>query len=386
MSPSRSSRLAWVICAAAVVLLATSVVLALLNGLDAPADWGTGAYPLLVCIPGTAFPIVGALIASRRPDNTVGWIFLVMGLGIGSQLAASEYALYAFETQGHGSSIARLVAWYGSWASFPYTMSIYVILLFPDGRLPSRRWRGVAALIAVAILGQNLAAALRPHTLDPLSVRNPLGIAPAGLWSAIDAASFPLLAIGALGAAASMVVRFRRGQGLERQQLKWFLFSAGLLATAAPFEKATPLAEDLVTVLFSGLAVAAGVAILRHGLYDIDVVINRALVYGALTATLAGVYLGVVLLVQILLNPSSDFAIATSTLAVAAVFRPARARIQEIVDRRFYRRRYDAARTLEAFGVRVRNEVDLTDIEAELRSVVLATVQPVHVSLWLRDP
>jgi hypothetical protein len=381
-----TARLAWVLCAVAVALLATSVVLAIANGLESSEDWGTGAYPLLVCIPAATFPVVGALIASRRPGNAVGWVCLAIGLGIGAQLAATRYAAYALDTDPQATSAERWVAWYGAWASFPYTASLFVILLFPDGRLPSRRWRGVAGLAAVGILATNVTDALLPGVMAPLSITNPLGLdgAKAAL-QAINAVAFPLTALGALGAGASIVVRFRRGRGIERQQVKWFAFVATLLAIAVPFEGTTPLVQDLVTVLFAGLPAAAGIAILRHGLYDIDVVINRTLVYGALTATLAVAYLSAVLLLQLVLSPSSDIAIAVSTLAVAALFRPARARIQEVVDRRFYRHKYDATRTLEIFGARVRNEVDLTQLEADLRAVVSETMQSADVSLWLRQ-
>lgn len=386
MSVRSTARLAWVLCAVALGLLATSVVLAITNGLRSSDDWGTGAYPLLVCIPGATFPVVGALIASRRPGNAVGWVCLAIGLGIGAQLAASRFAVYALDTTPEATSAVHWVAWYGNWSTFPYLASVFVILLFPDGRLPSRRWRGVAGLAIVGILAMNIADALIPGAMAPLSITNPLGLAGAkAALQTIDAVAFSLTLLCFLGAGASIVVRFRRGRGIERQQIKWFAFVATMLAIVAPFEAATPLVEDLVTVLFAGLPAAAGIAILRHGLYDIDVVINRTLVYGALTATLAAACLSVVLLLQLALSPSSDIAIAASTLAVAALFRPARARIQEVVDRCFYRQKYDAARTLEILGARVRNEVDLTELDADLRAVVFETMQPAHVSLWLRD-
>jgi hypothetical protein len=382
----RTARLAWILCAVALGLLVASVVLALLNGLVPSSSWGTRAYPLLVCVAGATFPVVGALIASRRPGNAVGWVCLAIGVGIATELVATQYALYALETAPGAIPAGSTVGWYGYWASFPFTSCIFVILLFPDGRLPSRRWRPVAALAAVGILGGNIAAALLPGVMHPLSIRNPIGLdAAKPALEVVDAVSFPLLALGVIGAGASIAVRFRRGNGVERQQIKWFVFVAALLAMVVPFEGTTPLVQDLVTVVFAGLPAAAGIAILRHGLYDIDNVINRTLVYGALTATLAAAYLGAVLLLQLVLSPSSGIAVAASTLAVAALFGPARRTIQDSVDRRFYRRKYDAARTLEAFGARLRNQVDLTELESALRSVVLDTVQPAHVSLWLRD-
>jgi hypothetical protein len=383
-SPRNTARLAWLLCAVALSLLATSVILAIANGLQSSDEWGTGAYPLLVCIPAATFPVVGALIASRRPGNAVGWVCLAIGVGIGAQLAATRYAV-TLDADSPATSAGRWVAWFGVWASFPFTSSVFVILLFPDGRLPSRGWRGVAAMAIAGIVAGNIASALTPGALAPLSITNPAGLDGAtNALQIIGAVAFAVFALSIVGAGASIVARFRRGDGVERRQIKWFAFAATLLALAVPFEGTTPLVQDLVTVLAAGLPAAAGVAILRHGLYDIDVVINRTLVYGALTATLAAAYLSAVLLLQLVLNPSSHVAIATSTLAVAALFRPARARIQEVVNRRFYRSKYDAARTLETFGARVRNEVDLNELEANLRAVVLETMQPAEVSLWLR--
>ncbi len=387
MSQTRTSQLAWVLCAAALALLAGAFGLALANDLHRSTDWGTKAYPLLVCIPAATFSLVGALIASGRPRHRIGWVCLMLGLGICSQELAGQYGYYGLETHARDLPGARIVAWYAYWGIFPYVGCVFVILLFPTGELLSPRWRVVAVSSAVGILGACVAAALKPGPLAPLDVTNPVGVESAkGFLSTLDAVSTPIIALSAIAAAVSMVLRFRRGQGLERQQIKWFAFVAALLAAIVPFEPVTPLAQDAVTVVFAGLPAAAGIAILRHGLYDIDVVINRTLVYGALTATLAATYLSVVLLLQLVLNPSSDVAVATSTLAVAGLFRPARARIQALVDRRFYRSRYDAARTLEHFGTRVRDQVDLAELEADLRGVVSETVQPVHVSLWLRDP
>jgi hypothetical protein len=207
-------------------------------------------------------------------------------------------------------------------------------------------------------------------------------------------AGFITLFFTILFGAAAIVVRFRRATGEERLQLKWFasagaLFALACIAYIVPF---SPLPSDtagqaLILLAFAGIPVAAGVAILRYRLYDIDVVINRTLVYGGVTATLAAAYLGTVLLLQLALSPlteESDLAVAGSTLAVAALFRPARAWIQRFVDRRFYRSRYDAARTLEAFGARVRNEVDLDKLGGELRTVVAETMRPSGVSIWLR--
>jgi hypothetical protein len=248
-------------------------------------------------------------------------------------------------------------------------------------------------LTGLAIAGFLAAPALRPGPMPDAAVKgrvNPVGIAGAGplLDTVASVAGVSLLIAIALGT-VSLVLRFRRSHGAERLQLKWFAFSSALFALACAlgflvFSQDDVLFGVVVVGAFSAIPVAAGVAILRHRLYDIDVVINRALVYGSLTATLGATYLALVLLVGLAVG-RSGFAVAVSTLAVAALFRPARARIQGAVDRRFYRRRYDAARTLEAFGVRLRDELDLEALGADLRRVVGETVQPAHVSLWLRS-
>jgi hypothetical protein len=283
-----------------------------------------------------------------------------------------------------------------------FSLGIIVLpLLFPDGRLLSRRWRLVLWL-AVADLALGMASAmLKPGPLElqqSSGIDNPLGVA-GGLSDALRIAELPIGATALILAGASVVVRFRRSRGVERQQLKWFALvgvsTATCLAVAVFFgtvlqiERYNPIAVVAwltgLALLGFGLPIATGFAIFRHRLYDVDVVIRRTLVYGALTATLGAFYLGLVLLIGLAVG-RSNFAIAVSTLAVAALVRPARARIQAAVDQRFYRRRYDAGRTLEAFGSRLRDELDLEALAADLRGVVHDTVQPAHVSVWLRSP
>jgi hypothetical protein len=355
------------------------------------------------------YGFVGALIAARKPANVIGWLLLVIGnlLALGALVDASLLL--------EDAPARAFSAWLSDWTWYVWLTlaGVFLPLLFPTGRPLSPRWRRVVWL-GVAALALSLAGnAFQPGRLDvdsAVPVDNPFGIPGGeGLMDVLARAGDVLAGIAFVLAAASVVIRFRRSRGVERQQLKWFAY-VGLLAAAGlgvamaqvlfgtqPGEDGGGTTLDILgavgwfTALFAivvGIPVATGMAILRHRLYDIDVVINRTLVYGALTATLLLSYLGLVLLLQLTLSPLTEdngLAIAGSTLGVAALFRPARARIQELVDRRFYRRKYDAARTLEGFGARLRDEVELDSLSAELRAVVADTMQPAHVSLWLRE-
>jgi hypothetical protein len=342
------------------------------------------------------FALVGAVVASRLPGNAIGWLFLALALLEALYVLAFGYAQHAL----HGGDLpgARYAAWVSNWAS-PLTplFVIHLLLRFPDGRPVSPRWRvfGWACVPLAALILADYALAPGPieefgGLTNPLS--GPEWLAPIDA----DVAIFVLL----LGAAASLIVRFRRSHGVERQQVKWIAYAAGIIAAFILFSGIATVIFDadgatnsdvagfIFAGVFSGLPVAAGLAILRHGLYDIDVVIKRTLVYGALTAILAATYLGSVLLLGLALGPvteDSKLAVAGSTLAVAAMFGPARARVQAVVDRRFYRSRYDAVRTLEAFAGRLRDEIDLDALGTDLRGVVRETLQPAHVSLWLRS-
>ncbi len=402
MSARGSMRLAWALLALAGALVATSFVFAALNGFERAYNWGTAAgSPFIISVPCLTFAVVGALIASRRRDNAVGWICLGIGVMMAVTFIAGQYALYALETSAGALPGGSLAAWVGQWdwIVFVSLLSIYLVLLFPNGHLASPRWRIIAWLGAAAILTTAAFESFHPGHLPSYEVENPLEVHGAdGLLAVLDPVGYTLLIVALVGAVASMVFRFRRtAPGVERQQLKWFAFAAAVivvsfspimtLSDTAFASDAGRIAQDVVTLFWTGLPLAVAVAILRHRLYDIDVVINRTLVYGSLTATLAATYLGSVLLLQLALNTitsGSSLAVAGSTLAVAGLFRPARARIQEAVDRRFYRRKYDAARTLEGFGARLRDEVALDSLSAELRGVVAETMQPAHMSLWLR--
>jgi hypothetical protein len=286
-----------------------------------------------------------------------------------------------------------LQAWIGEWIWLLGIgpVATFGLLLFPTGRLPSPRWRPVARLAAASLAFAVVALACQPGRLEGTDIENPFGIPGLPHW--LGTAAWVSLLASAAASMASLRARYRAGDALERRQLKWLLYAAALVAAGvlvtAPFEALFGAAgvdaqNATITLTLATVPVAMGIAILRHGLYDIDLVIRRTLVYAVLTATLGATYLTSVLLIGLAVG-HSGFAVAVSTLAVAALFRPALARIQAVVDRRFYRRRYDAARTLEAFGGRLREELDLEALAADLRHVVEDTVQPAHVSLWLRS-
>jgi hypothetical protein len=342
-----------------------------------------------------AFMVVGALIVAHRPGNAVGWVFSAIGLLAVTGALAEEYAGYAVRL-GLGSLPGGVLAgWYGGWAWYP-TVALVVVftpLLFPDGRPPSPRWRPVAWLAGAGTAALVALAAVQPtiELDDGHFVDNPVGVTAVGDPEAGAVGTVLTSALGLLvvAAVASLVVRFRRSRGDERLQLKWFTYAGALL----PLVLLGDLLPDAVnSVLFavaiSLLPVAAGIAILRYRLYDIDRLINRTLVYGLVTALLGGVYAGLVLLAGQLFGDLGDrppsWAVAGATLAVAALFQPARRRVQDLVDRRFNRARYDAARTVDAFSARLRDQVDLDTLSAELLGVVDQTVQPASASLWLR--
>jgi MFS family permease len=395
---NRPALLAWSLCAISVGLVVVSIVFSVLVR-DVPNQGEAGTlFDILLGLGILVFPVVGALIASRRPENSIGWLFCAVGVPLGLSGVANGWATYALFEDPGGLPGGQYAAWLGEWLFLPALFAVppLLFLLFPDGRPPTRRWRPVVHLVAVAIVVATVAGALSPGRLEEQpfrGVENPVGIeAAGGVLDVVSGVGFAALFVSILLAVVALVLRFRRARGEERQQLKWFasagaLFALACIAALSPWMPSSDTAGQLAILLtFACIPVAAGVAILRYRLYDIDLVINRALVYGALTATLAGGYLGLVLLLQLVLSPGSDLAIAGSTLAVAALFRPLRGRIQGLVDRRFYRSRYDAARTLEGFGVRLRNEIDLGTLDAELSAVVRETLQPAHVSLWLRSP
>jgi len=418
MTSHRPSRvpppaLAWALCGLTVAVALASLVIAIADpnaggpahvsasgptASDTP-DGGYVPYAALSALVFSGFAMVGAVVATRRPRNPVGWCFgagaLLWSVGV---LSNGLYWHIAFGDP-HPPAAADYAAWLGTWTFLPaFVLLLAVVpLLFPTGAPPSPRWRAVVWTGAVSGGVATLSNALAPGPLDTADfswVDNPFGIAGLEGLRTVAAASFVLVGASALAGIASLVVRFRRAHGIERQQLRWVAGAACLLvvltvggdAASSLLGSGAGWAGTLLGLLC--VAVAVAIALLRYRLYDLDVVINRTLVYGALTATLAVTYLASVLLLQLLLNGAtgdSGLAVAVSTLAVAGMFRPARARIQHAVDHRFYRRKYDGQRTVDAFSARLRDQVDLSVLEHELGSVVRETLHPAHVSLWLRE-
>jgi hypothetical protein len=361
---------------------------------------------------GGAFPTVGAVIVAHQPRNRIGWLCCAVGLLVGPAFFAQDYAWYALVHRPGSLPGGLAMAWLSQWpllVAFAL-MVTFLLLLFPDGRLVSPRWRIVAWAAAAELAGLWIWIAFAPGPLGAgglETVSNPLGIQwpgpPPRLLAAIVAKALELLinlsALLILLSAASMVVRFRRARGVERQQLKWFTYAplaavlVWLVSSIPALMSGPPtvvvfLRVYVVGAIISvGIPLAIGIAVLRYRLYDIDRLINRTLVYGVLTALLVVVYAAGVFILGQLLNPvggHSELAVAASTLAVAALFQPARRRVQAGVDRRFNRRRYDATKSVAAFSTRLRDEIDLDTLSAELLAVVDQTMEPTRASLWLR--
>jgi hypothetical protein len=338
---------------------------------------------------------VGCLIVRLQPGNRLGWVFLLLGLLVGFLPFSDAYSAYV---AARGIDPNTIFAWFAEWWWIPmnYSLLVFWPFLFPDGRLPGPRWRVPFGVALASCVLASVVAALDP-TLDNedyYEVSNPIGIH--GIHDIESGTTGNVLLIltaaSALAAAASLIVRFRRSRGVERQQIKLIVLSGvalvvGFFVLGGLKELGLPV-EWVYGVLLLVVPVTVGIAILRHGLFDVDLVIRRTVVYGAVSVLLGLAYAGLVLAGQAVFSSfagGSNLAIAVSTLVVAALFLPVRSRVQRVVDRRFYRRRYDAQQTLAAFGARLRQEVELETLTADLRRVVGETMQPVHLSIWLRE-
>jgi hypothetical protein len=396
------------------IFLATVVLFVLTRSAHVPSSSSASrtVIDLLVSVPVLAFPVVGALLASRRPQNPIGWICLADGLLWVLLGLFDYYGVYGLARPGSipfPAAMVGLSLWL--WVPTVGLLAIYLVLLFPDGRLPSRRWRPLAWFSGVVIVLASVSSGLSPGPIAELGgVRNPFGLeGQPWVAYATNAVLLPFL-VCIWASVVGLILRYRRSRGEERQQIKWIAFAAsfvglgfvstlvsGLIVRAFAPESwgnaNTPpfwfdLLFSIVLLSFGGVPVAVGIAVLRYRLYDIDLLINRALVYAVLTATLALTYLGSVVALQhafrAISGGTSQLAVVASTLAIAALFNPLRRRVQALVDRRFYRRKYDAAKTLPAFSTRLREETELETLSGDVVGVVRETMQPAHVSLWLR--
>ena len=402
MSPRTTAWLAWSLWILCGALLAFTLLLFAFNLSHSDVDvYGPWVQETVVAV---TFPALGLLILSRRPQHPIGWLFCGAGLAAALDHFFGEYAIYALQSQPNSLPAGEVSAWIVSWLWVPFNaLLVYVALLFPDGRPPSKRWRLVAWLVGIAVVvGATVAALLPVPVCNVCSIENPLGIE--GLESVSDLID-PLIEAfwyGVLGlvAVASLFLRYRRAGGMERQQIKWLAYAASLVVLGTTLAYGVYGATGVrwtwqvgITLLAIGLVgtpIAVSIAISRYRLYEIDTLINRTLVYGALTAALALLYLGGVATTQAIFRALTgqeeqpQLAIVVSTLVIAALFTPLRRRIQGFIDRRFYRRKYDARKTLEAFSAKLRDETDLDALSGDLVGVVRETMQPTHVSLWLR--
>ena len=387
MTRRLSVLIALTIAAASAVLFIASMFLKVEYVSGLPAKVAAVLTPLAFML----FSAVGALVVLRRGNHPVAWIFLVAGAGWALMWWSGVVVERA---KFYGTAPPDPIVWLSAWTELlGISSSILALFLFPTGKVASPRWRlWVYVTIAggiIAILGETLSPGRLedyPHLTNPYPGPELFGIFRAIGW--------PVLLIPMVASVVSLTKRFRRSVGEEKQQLKWMLLGGAVLAGDVVFWAVSAgvfgsdrIAEAVQGLVISTIPAAAGLAILKYRLYDIDVVINRAVVYSLLTAILAGLYVAIVFGLQAILAPvteQSDIAIAASTLAVAALFRPIRARVQDLIDRRFYRLKFDIQRTLEEFSVDLRNEVDLGALSERLTGVVATTMQPAHVSLWLR--
>ena len=399
MSTRTATRLAWALCVLSLALTALSLLLLVLN-LSHPnthlyAPW------LDNTITAVFYPTVGAIVASRRPQNPVGWLLCLYGLVISISYFCAEYAIYALLAQPESLPAGEAMAWIVSWI-LPILngLQVFYLLLFPTGRLPSRRWRWLGWLTVIyVVVGVILGAFSSGALLGILGpIQNPLGIE--GFSNIYyKAIIFIMGSLLTLAVTLSVFMRLRRAVGVERQQIKWFAYAAAAYLSASTLAYPIPIVIDtplwfervgfaLNIAFIPAIPIAIGIAILRYRLYDIDILINRTLVYSSLTLMLVALYFGGIVLLQrvfvALTGEKSTLAVVASTLLIAALFSPLRRRIQSFIDRRFYRSKYDARKTIQAFSTKLRDETDLEALRGDLVGVVRETMQPAHVSLWLR--
>jgi hypothetical protein len=375
--------LAWALCALSLALTALDFLLIAMNvSLNTPVYV---FWPELTSL-AVGYSVIGAIIGSRLPNHPIGWICCAIGLIVAVDHFAGEYAVYALLAQPHTLPGGKAMLWLQGWFWMLFIgLIVFLLLLFPTGRLPSRRWRPFAWVSVAMISGGVIWSSIISPDVGFNAPPSPVQLS--------------VLLLGGV-AAASLVVGRRGARGVERQQIKWLLYVGPLFFIAAGLhvgfyyfwltERSWGLWASYLLVAVGGLSgpMAIGIAILRYRLYEIDLIINRTLVYGSLTAILVALYfVGIVVLQRVfvlLTGQKSTLAVVASTLVIAALFNPLRRRIQAFIDRRFYRRKYDARKTLEAFSAQLRDETDLEPLSDDLLGVVRETMQPAHVSLWLR--
>jgi hypothetical protein len=398
MRSRASSWIAWSLWALSVALTALSLLLLVLN-LSHP-DVYVYDYWLENALSAVLYSTIGAIVASRRAENPVGWLFCLLGLAFSIGHSSSQYAIYTQLTQPDLLPAGQALAWISSWILPPIIgLQVFSFLLFPTGRLPSRRWMWLAWLaVASSIVGTISSAFSFGTNAGLCPVQKSLGIEG---FSNVYEAVLTFLTLLVVAAGFSPFTRLRRAGGVERQQIKWFAYAAAATVSGVVLAYMIPNSVDtppwfewtgyaLLIATTPAIPVSIGITILRYRLYDIDRIINRVLVYGALTVTLVAVYVGSVLAIQYafrgLTGSRSQLAIVASTLLIAALFNPLRQRVQNFIDHSFYRRKYDAAKTLEEFSAKLRDETDIDTLNSELLSTERETMQPEHISLWLREP
>jgi hypothetical protein len=392
MSAHTAARLAWSLCTLAIVLVAFVVVFAVF--------YQDNLRDLAFLLGVVSNAIVGAVLTSHRPRNPVGWFFVFSAASFAVTEAMFRYAVYGLVIDPGSLPLARAMAWPPTWLWVPGVamVLVFVPLYFPNGRLLSPSWRPVLWLTIFLSVVTAVFWAFSPAKVnDAWDISNPLGLA---ALRPANGALEVVMAVLLFSSLVSLVVRFRRSQGREHQQMKWITYAAGTMFTIVVLVSVLDLiaansalakvANPLTGAMFAGVPVAVGIAVLRYRLYEIDRIINRTLVYGSLTVMLALIYFGGVTATEAIFRTLTDqekspqLVVVASTLVIAALFNPLRRRIQSFIDRRFYRRKYDVAKTLEAYSARLRDETDLEALNGELLAVTRDTVQPARVSLWLR--
>jgi hypothetical protein len=376
-------RIAWGACAVSLAGMIGGVAIQNLTG---HTQQESALENLALIAAFAAFPVLGAIVASKQPRNAVAWLFILIGLCIGFLVLSMEYTYWTFAADPTPRPMATLAAWFEQWLWYPSLGLIApAVLLFPDGRPPSSRWRWLVWVTAILLVVACVLGMLVERLVGTgYSIRNPIGITGLGeVESGIGGVVFGFFAAAGVLCVLSLLVRFFRARGVERQQLKLLAFAAALFAVDS--SQALPLPGWTFAITLMLIPIAVALAILRYHLYDIDRIINRTLVYAIVTGSALAVYAGTVFVIGTVAVGSSDnLTVAVATLAAAAVFRPALRWVQAFVDRRFYRRKYDAQHTIDAFGARLREETDLDELTDDLVAVVRTTMQPEHVSVWLR--